>query len=143
MTKGKEVVIHYEFLRGRQNETVFKNLLVASAAASEVFLFKSPYKVEGHDSKGKGLNWSDGHIEYREVHPVTTEAVAGYAHLQTYGVSKCTFLAGQTGRPIHNLQDLLCPHPPLSITTTSVHCHVTSLPDLVTQPKSRILSTIG
>ena len=53
-----------------------------------------------------GLNWADGHIEYKELHTVITEAVAGFAHLYAYGVSKCTFLAGLTGRPIHNLEDL-------------------------------------
>ena len=42
---------------------------------------------------------------------VVNEAVSGFAHLYAYGVSKCTTLAGLTGRPIHNLDDVNCPPP--------------------------------
>jgi len=143
MAEGREDVIDYEFLRGRQNEKVVKVLSVASAAASEIFRFKCPYKMGDNGSSGNGLNFADGHIEYKELHTLITEAGAGFAHLYAYVVSKCTFLAGLTGRPIHNLEDLDCPHPPLSITTAGVHCHVTSFPDSVAQPKPRTLSMIG
>jgi len=60
---GREVVIDYEFLRGRQNETVVKELCVANAAAFETFLFKILYKKADHGSSENGLNWADGHIE--------------------------------------------------------------------------------
>ena len=40
------------------------------------------------------------------MHTVITEAEAGFVHLYAYGVSRYTFLAGLTGRPIHNLEDL-------------------------------------
>jgi len=99
--------------------------------------------MANHGSIENGLNCSDGHIEYKELHTVITVAGAGFAHLYAYGVSKCTFLAGLTGRPIHNLEDLNSLHPPLSITTTVVHYHVTHFPNLLAQPKQRILSTIG
>jgi len=108
---GREVVIDYEFLRGRQNETVVKELSVASANAAETFLFKSPYKMADHGSSENGLNWADGHIEYKELHTVLTEAMTGFAHLYAYGLSKCPFLSELTGRPIHNLEDLECPSP--------------------------------
>jgi len=49
-----------------------------------------------HGSTENGLNWVDGHIEYKELHTVITKAVAGFAHLYAYGVSKYTFLAGLT-----------------------------------------------
>jgi len=68
-------------LRGRQNETAVKELSVASVAANETFRFKSPYKMADHGSSKNGLNWADGHIEYKELHTVLTEAVAGFAHL--------------------------------------------------------------
>jgi len=103
----------FEFLRGLQNETVVKELCVAGAAASETFRFKIPYKMSDHDSSENGLNWADGHIENKVLHTELTKAVAGFAHLYTYVVSKCTFLAGLTGRPIHNLEDLECPQPSL------------------------------
>ena len=90
-------MIDYEFLRGRQDETVVKELRVASAAASETFRFKSPYKMADHGSTENGLNSSDGHTEYKKLHSVINEAVAGFAQLYAYGVSKCTFLAGLNG----------------------------------------------
>jgi len=105
MAVGREAVIDYEFLRWRQNETVVKELCVASAAAPESFRFKSPYKMADHSSIGNGIHWNEGLIEYRELHTVFNEAVAGFAHLYAHGVSKCTFLAGLTERPIHNLED--------------------------------------
>jgi len=101
----------YEFLRGRQNETVVKELCVASTSASENFRFKPPYKMADHGSTEIVINWIDGHLEYRDLHMVLNEAVACFAHLYAYGVSKCTFLAGLTARPIHNLEDVNC-HPP-------------------------------
>jgi len=106
---SREAVIDYEFLRGRQNETVVKELCVASAIASETFRFNPRYKMADHGSIENGINWMDGHIEYKELHTVLNEAVAGVAHLYAYGISKCTFLAGLTGRPIHNLEDVNCP----------------------------------
>ena len=39
---SREAVIDYEFLRGRQNETVVKELCVASAIASETFGLNRP-----------------------------------------------------------------------------------------------------
>jgi len=78
---SRDSVIEYEFLRGRQNETVIKEICVASAAASETFRFIPLYKMSDHGSTENGINWIDGHIEYRELHTVLNEAVAGFAHL--------------------------------------------------------------
>jgi len=108
---SREAVIDYEFLRGLQNETIVKELCVASAIASETFRFKPPYKMADHGSTENGIYWIDGHIEHRELHIVLNEAVAGFAHFYDNGVTKCTFLAGMTGRPIHNLEDVNFPPP--------------------------------
>jgi hypothetical protein len=70
---------------------------VASATAGENFRFKSPYKMADHGSSENGINWADGHIEYKDLHTVVTEAVAGFAHLYAYGDSKVTFLSSLTG----------------------------------------------
>jgi len=56
---GRDVVIDYEFLRRRQNETVVKELCVTGAAASETFRFKKPYKMDDHGSSENGLNWAN------------------------------------------------------------------------------------
>jgi len=89
------------------------------------------------------LKWTGEHIEYNELQTVITEPVAGFAHLYAYGVSKCTFLAGLTGRPIHYLEDFECTHTSLSITTAGVQCPVTSFSDSLAQPKQRIPSMIS
>ena len=104
----RKIVIEHEFLRGRQNGTIVKELCMANAAAYETFRFKSPYKIADHRSSENGFNWADVHFEYRELHTHNTETVAGIAHLCAYGVLKCTFLAGLAGRPIHNLEGLEC-----------------------------------
>ena len=79
MTGGREAVIDYEFLRGRH--VTVKELCVDSAAPSETFRFKPSYKMADHGSRENGVNWNDGHIEYRELHTVINDAVAGFAHL--------------------------------------------------------------
>jgi len=61
---SRAVVIDLELMQGRENETVVNELIVASAA--EMFRFKSPYKID-HGSSENGLNWVDGHIEYKEL----------------------------------------------------------------------------
>lgn len=58
-------MIDYEFMRGRHSETVVKELCMASAAASETFPFKRPYKIAEQGSSENGLNWADGHIQYK------------------------------------------------------------------------------
>jgi len=78
---GRAVVIDYEFLVERQNETVIKELCMASAAASQTFRFKSPYKMADDCSIENRINWTDVYIEYRELHTVINETVAGFAHL--------------------------------------------------------------
>jgi len=93
MTEGRDVVIDYEFLRGRQNETVVKELCVVSAAAAETFRFNSPYKMADHGSSENGLNWADGHIEYKEIHTVLTEAVAGFARLFFINANKTKYVS--------------------------------------------------
>ena len=64
-----------------------------------------------HGSIENSINWMDSHIEYKELHTILNEAMAGFAHLYAYGVSKCTILAGLSGRRIHNLEDVNCPPP--------------------------------
>jgi len=54
-------------------------------------------------SSENGINWADGHIEYKDLHTLFTEALAGFSHLYAYGVSNVT------GRTIHNLEDVDCP----------------------------------
>ena len=61
-----------------------------------------------HGSSENCIHWADGLIEYKELHAVVTEAVAGFAHY-AYGVSKVTFLSTLTGCMIHNLEDVNCP----------------------------------
>jgi hypothetical protein len=123
---SREAVIDFEFLRGRNNETVVNELYVASATASETFRFKSPYKMAVYGSSKNGIGWSDGHIEYKNFHTVFTEALASFAHLYDYGISKVTFLYTLTCRSIHNLEDVDCPTPSCLQSQTLVTCHATN-----------------
>jgi len=75
-------VIEIKFLPGCHNETVVKELCVVRATASETFGFMYPYKMADHGSSENGIHWAYGHIEYKELHSVVTEAVAGFAHLR-------------------------------------------------------------
>jgi len=84
-----EIIIDFEFLRGPKNEIVVKELSGAAANVSETLRFKSPYIKASHGSDENGLNWEDGHIAYHELYTVASDAVAGFAHLYAYGVSKC------------------------------------------------------
>jgi hypothetical protein len=108
---SREAVIDFEFLRGRQNETVVKEQCIASSTASEKFRFKNPYKMADRGSSENVINWADGHIEYKDLHIMVIEAVEGFAHLYAYGVSKFTFLSSLTRRTNLNLEDMDCPTP--------------------------------
>jgi len=74
-------------------------------------------------SDENGLNWEDGLICYHDLYVVVSEALAGFAHLYCYGVTKCKFLIALLGRPILNLQDCNCRQP-----TSFNHTRWCSLP---------------
>jgi len=138
-----EVVIDFEYLKGRQNEIVVKIISVASRNLTDSFRFKSHYNMATHGSDENGLNWDDGHINYHELFTVVSEAVAGFAHLYSYGVTKCKFLAELLGRPVRNLQDFNRPKP-----ATFNHKRWCSLPchkfhNINCATKTRIPSMIG
>ena len=77
----REAVIDFEFLWGRPNEIVVKDLGLSSANFSEMFRFKSPYKLADRCSSENGINWAEGHIQYRDLHAVENDAMSGFAHL--------------------------------------------------------------
>jgi len=64
-----------------------------------------------HGSEENGLNYHDGHIAYHKLFTVVSEVVAGFAHLYSYGASKCKFLSELLGRLNLSLQDFKCPSP--------------------------------
>ena len=132
-------MIDYEFCRWRQNETVVKEQCVVGAAASETFHFKPSYKMADDRSSMNGINWIDGHIEYRELHTVLNEAVAGFVQLYAHGVPKCTFLARLTGRPIHNLEDVNC-HSPDFQTRPLVYPALPKVPQIRLRNQNRAFS---
>jgi len=69
---SREAVIDFDFLRV---------LCVPSATAGETFRFKICYNMADHGSSENCINWAYGHIEYKNLRIVITEAVAGFAHL--------------------------------------------------------------
>ena len=120
-----EVVIDFECLRGRQNEIVVKQVSVAGENVSDSFRFESPYHMAPNCSDVNGLNWTDGHIAYHKLSTVVKEAVAGFAHVYSFGITKCRLLSELLERPILDLEDFKCP-PPKSFKpkfSCSVPCH--------------------
>lgn len=105
-----EAVIDYEFLRGSHNEIVVKEISIAAKNVLHTLHFQSPYPMNPHGSEENGLNWDDGIVPYSQLQTALKEAVAGYAHLYSYGFSKCDFLFNILGRPILNLEDFGCPN---------------------------------
>ena len=120
-TADIEVVIDFEFFRGRQGEIEVKELSVAANNMIDSFRFKSPYSMKSHGSDENGLNWEDGLIAYHDLYT----AVAGFAHLYCYAITNFKFLTELLGRPILNLQDFKCPQPTSFNHTRwcSVPCH--------------------
>jgi len=104
-----EVIVDYEFLMGNQDKVIIKEHSIASKYVIHTFHFQSPYGTNPHGSDGNGFNWDDGHIPYRQLETALSESVAEYAHLSSYGVSKCKFLKELLGRPVMNLEDFGCP----------------------------------
>jgi len=96
-----------------------------------------------HGSSENGTHSADGHIGYKVLENVFTEAVNGFAHVYAYGVSKVTFISTLTGRTIHNLKQVNCPSPPTpSTTNTGVPCHATNSPNFLAKPILRASFTI-
>ena len=110
-TADMEVVINFEFLKGRQGEIVVKGLSVAANNTNDSFHFKNLYTMTSHSSDENWLNWEDGLIVYHDLYTVVSEAVVGFPHLYCYGITKCKFLTELLGYPILNLQDFNCPQP--------------------------------
>jgi len=63
-----------------------------------------------HGSDENGLNSDDSIVPYNRSETALSEAVAGYAHFYSYGVSKCSFLSGLLSRPVLSLEDFGCPN---------------------------------
>jgi hypothetical protein len=86
-----EAVVDYEFLKGSQNEVIVQELSIAAKNVLHTFHFRSPCSMHPHGSAEYGLNWDDGIIPYNQLETALSgfQAVAGYAHLYSYGIAKC------------------------------------------------------
>ena len=58
-----------------------------------------------HGSEENGLNLDDGIVPYNLLETALDQTVARYAHLYSYGATKCQFLSDLLGRPVLNLED--------------------------------------
>jgi hypothetical protein len=105
-----EVVIDYEFLRGVKGEVIVKELSVAAKVVLHTFHFRNLYPMNPYGSEENGLNWCDGIVPYNLLETALSETVARYAHLYSYGDTKCQFLSGLLDRPVLNLEDFGCPN---------------------------------
>ena len=103
-----EVVIYFEYLRGRQKQVVVKEVSVAGENVSDSFRYENLYYMAPHGCDENGLIWDDGHIPYHKLSPVVKEAVAGFAHVYSFGTTKCRLVSDLLERPILDLEDFKC-----------------------------------
>ena len=103
------VVLDFEYLKGRQKEMVVKEAAVAGGKVSDSFRFEPPYYMAPHGSVENGLNWDNGNIPYHKLASVLKEAVAGVAHVYSFGPTKRSFLAALLQSVILDLKDFKCP----------------------------------
>jgi hypothetical protein len=52
----------FEYLKGRQDEIIVKELSIVAKDVIQTFHFQSPYEIQPHGSETNGLNCDDGHI---------------------------------------------------------------------------------
>ena len=103
-----------EFLRGRSDELVAKDVVIVSNNVMQTHHFKSPYSSympEDEDDNDNGLSWSDWSIDYSNLFTVLQESTSNFAHVYSYGTETCEFLHNLLQFPIHDLKTLLCPDP--------------------------------
>jgi len=93
MSNDKAVVIDYEYFMGSQNEIVVNEISLVAADVIQTFHFESPYVMMPHCSEKNGLDFDDSHTAYHKLFTVVGEAMSGFAHLYSYGTSKCKFLS--------------------------------------------------
>jgi len=107
-TADMELVIDFEFLRGRQNEFVVKEISMAAKTWS-------PCSVSGTPSAcATRLRWKWAQLGGR-AHSLprsvrgSERGGSGVRSPLCYGVTKCKLLTELWSRPILNLQDFKCP----------------------------------
>ena len=104
------MVIDYEYLTGAKGEVVVKKLSVAAKDVLHTFHFRNPYPMYPHGSEENGLNWDYGIVPYNLLESALSETVARYAHLYSFGATKCQFLSDLFDRPDLNFEDFGCPN---------------------------------
>ena len=106
-----ECVIAIEFLRGKNDELVAKEVAIVSKNVIQTHNFKSPYDHYFFGDLENRQNWEDSFIPYDQIFTVLRESPSNFAHVYGYGTETCEFVRIQLQVPIHDLQTLLCPNP--------------------------------
>jgi hypothetical protein len=85
LAEKMEVVVDYNALKGAYDETIIKELSIASDGVIQAFHFRCPYTMtpntRGNKSSDTGIHWDDSHISYSQLSTVLSEAVPKYPHL--------------------------------------------------------------
>jgi len=105
-----EEATDYDFLKGRQVGFVIKELSLATQDVLHTIHVLIPYCMRRHGSEEDGINWDDGIASYEQFVTSLIEAVAGYAHLYIYEITKCKFLSGLLSRTFFNIEDIGYPN---------------------------------
>lgn len=113
------VVVDFNFLEGRDNEIVVKELAVADSHSNRVasYIFKRPYNWEEvpmlsariNNAIDHGCNWNDGDVLYSELETVLRREVSSAVAIYCFGHQKTNFIASLIERTVIDITQLGCP----------------------------------
>jgi hypothetical protein len=104
-----EIVVSIEFLRGRNDEIVAKELAVVSKKIIQTYHFKRPYNNYFSDDNSNGISWDEGFLAYK-LFTVLSEVTSNFAHVYSLGTSTCQLLKDLLHIPINDLDTYVPRH---------------------------------
>ena len=102
-----DLVVDFLSVTGPDEDIVVTELSVVGAGVLQTYHFDLP--TDPYDSPPPVRDGDTGHIPYSALPAILQDAVAGYAHLYSYGRIKCGFLSALVRRTFVDLAELRCP----------------------------------
>ena len=102
-----DLVVDFLSVTGPDEDIVVTELSVVGAGVLQTYHFDLP--TDPYDSPPPVRDGDTGHIPYSALPAILQDAVAGYAHLYSYGRIKCGFLSALVRRTFVDLAEFRCP----------------------------------
>jgi hypothetical protein len=113
------IVIHFTFLKRRDNEIVVQELAVADSRSNRVlsYVFKRSYGWEEipmlnariNQAIRRGCNCNNGDVPYSELENVLHREVSSAVAIYCFGPQKTNYIRGLNDRTVINITQLGCP----------------------------------